>query len=132
MRRIGVLSGLAADDSEALARNAAFLGWTVGRNVRIDYRWSAANPEDSRKYAAELVTLGPDVILAASAANVGALEQASRTVPIVFRGVIDPVGAEPGVPGRTGSISKDSRSDHTWRDLLEQLQPFPAQTLFVQ
>jgi hypothetical protein len=72
------------------------------------------------------------MILAASGANVGALQQASRTVPIAFAGAIDPVGTELGIPGRTGSISKDSRSGHTWRDLLEQLPQFPAQTIFVQ
>src|SRR5262249_41579390 len=99
MRRIGVLAAIAADEPEAQARNASFLqrlgelGWTVGRNVRIDYRWSADNADDIRRYAAELVALVPDVILATSGATVGTLQQASRSVPIVFAGTIDPVGS---------------------------------------
>ena len=90
MRRIGVLMNLAADDPEAQARIAAFLqglqqlGWTVGRNVRIDYRWAAGDADDIRRYAAELVALAPDVILATGSATVGPLLQATRTVPIVF------------------------------------------------
>jgi putative ABC transport system substrate-binding protein len=77
MRRIGVLNSLAADDAEGQARLAAFLqvlqqsGWTVGRNLRIDTRWSAGNADEIRKYAAELVALAPDVILAAGGATVG-------------------------------------------------------------
>ena len=99
MRRIGVLMPLAADDPESQARIAAFLqglqqlGWTVGRNVRIDTRWAAADADDIRRHAAELVALAPDVILAAGAAAVGPLLQATRTVPIVFVSVADPVGA---------------------------------------
>ena len=79
MRRIGVLAAIAADEPEAQARNASFLqrlgelGWTVGRNVRIDYRWSADNADDIRRYAAELVALVPDVILATSGANRGGI-----------------------------------------------------------
>jgi len=98
MRRIGMLAAIAADEPEAQARNASFLqrlgelGWTVGRNVRIDYRWAADNADDIRRYATELVALVPDVILATSGATVGALQQASRSVPIVFAGTIDPVG----------------------------------------
>ena len=69
------------------------LGWTVGRNVRIDSRWAAANAADIRRHAAELVALAPDVILATGAATVGPLLQATRTVPIVFAVVADPVGA---------------------------------------
>ena len=90
---------LAADDPEGQARVAAFLqglqqlGWTVGRNVRIDIRWAAGNAERIRKYAAELVALAPDVILAAGSPAVGPLLQATRTVPIVFAHVADPVGA---------------------------------------
>ena len=99
MRRIGVLMTAAADDPEGQARLAAFLqglqqlGWTVGRNVRIDTRWGAGDADDIRKYAAELVALAPDVILAAGGATVGPLLQATRTVPIVFVHVPDPVGA---------------------------------------
>ena len=69
------------------------LGWTVGRNVRIDIRWAAGNADDIRKHAAELVALAPDVILATGASIVAPLLQATRTVPIVFASVADPVGA---------------------------------------
>ena len=98
MRRIGVLLAITADDPESKARVAAFaqrlqqLGWTVGQNVRVDYRWAGANVDNMRKYAAELVALAPDVILAHSSAAVAPLLQATRTVPIVFTVVADPVG----------------------------------------
>src|SRR5712691_11478661 len=98
MRRIGVLHSLAADDPEGQARLTAFvqglqqLGWTDGRNVRIEYRWAAGDADRIRKYAAEMVALAPDVILASTGSVVGALQQATRTVPIVFASVIDPVG----------------------------------------
>ena len=99
MRRVGVLMTTAADDPEGQARLAAFLqglqqlGWIDGRNARIDTRWAAAIPTTLRKYAAELLTLAPDVILAAGSQSVGPLLQATRTVPIVFVHVPDPVGA---------------------------------------
>jgi putative ABC transport system substrate-binding protein len=99
MRRIGMLMSLAADDPESLARLTAFLqrlqelGWTDGRNIRIDYRWAVGDAERSRRYAAELVALAPDVILAAGSVDLAALQQATRTVPIVFVHVADPVGA---------------------------------------
>jgi putative ABC transport system substrate-binding protein len=100
MRRIGVLMASAADDSEFQARMAAFLqglaqlGWSDGRNVRIDTRWATSNADDLRRHAAELAALAPDVLVAASGtATVAALLQATRTVPIVFVVVIDPVGA---------------------------------------
>src|SRR5262245_34511769 len=92
MRRIGVLMSLGADDRQGQARLAAFvqglreLGFTEGRNVRIDIRWGSGNPDDTRKYAAELVALAPDVILASGGTVVGALLQATRTVPIGFGG----------------------------------------------
>jgi len=98
-RRVGVLMGLAAGDPEGQARRAAFLeglqqlGWTDGRNVRIDTRWGAGNAEEIRKYAAELVALTPDVILASGGSVVGPLLQVTRTVPIVFTQTPDPVGA---------------------------------------
>src|SRR5438445_6166496 len=90
MRRIGVLMSLAADDSESSARLTAFvqglqqLGWTDGRNVRIDTRWAAGDADRGRKYAAELVALAPDVILASGGSVAGRLLQVTRTVPIVF------------------------------------------------
>src|SRR3974377_1563992 len=99
MRRIGVLMGLAATDAEGQARFAAFLqglqefGWAVGRNVTIDIRWFTGNSADARKYAAELVALAPDVILASTSAAVAPLVETTRTVPIVFPNVADPVGA---------------------------------------
>src|SRR5215471_8885857 len=99
MRRIGVLMNLSSDDAEGQARNAAFLqglqelGWTVGRNVRIEYRWGAGDAELFRRYESELVALAPDVILAVGGAVVPSLLQATRTVLIVFTGTPDPVGA---------------------------------------
>jgi len=99
MRRIGILMPLSTDDPEAQARIAAFqqglqqLGWTIGRNVRIDYRLSAGDADDARKYAVELVALAPDVILANGGAAVEPLLRATRSVPIVFAIVPDPVGS---------------------------------------
>src|SRR6266702_4771195 len=97
--RIGVLMAITADDPESQARLAAFAqglqqsGWTIGQNIRIEYRWASVNAEDLRRYAAELVALAPDVIVATSGATVGALQQASRSVPIVSAGTVDPVGS---------------------------------------
>jgi putative ABC transport system substrate-binding protein len=99
MRRVGVLMNAAADDKDGQARVIAFvqalqeLGWTDGRNARIDIRWGAGDPERYRGYAAELIALAPDVILAPTSGVVAVLQRATRTVPIVFTGVIDPVGA---------------------------------------
>src|SRR5262245_3052177 len=98
MRHIGILLPGAADDPEYQARVGAFLqalgqlGWSIGRNVRIDTRWAAANAAEVRRHAAELVAVAPDVILAHGASTVGPLLQATRTVPIVFPVVSDPVG----------------------------------------
>src|SRR5262245_32940555 len=99
VRRIAVLMAMAANDPEAQARLAAFmqglqkLGWAVGRNIQVDYRWGGSNADALRRYSEELVALVPDVILAHSSAAVGPLLQASRTIPIVFTIVADPVGA---------------------------------------
>ena len=99
MRRVGALIPLSANDPQAQVRNAAFLqglqqfGWTVGKDVQIDYRWSAGNEDDTRKYALELVALAPDVIFASGSQALGPLQRATRTVPIVFVLVADPVGA---------------------------------------
>src|SRR5437867_657905 len=99
MRRIAVLMSVAADDPEGKARFAAFrqslrqLGWDDGHNVRIETRWSAGKAENARSYAAELVALAPDVILASGGAVLGPLLQATRTVPIVFTQTPDPVAA---------------------------------------
>jgi putative ABC transport system substrate-binding protein len=99
MRRVGALMNTAADSADGQARFAAFvhglqqLGWTDGRNARLDVRWAAGDPERIRRYAAELVALAPDVILASGGTTLGPLRQVSRTVPTVFTGVGDPVGA---------------------------------------
>ena len=99
VRRVGVLLSLSADDPQGQARLKAFvqglqqLGWTDGRNMRIDTRWSAGNADDTRKYAAELVALAPEVILASGGSVAGPLLQATRTVPVVFTLTPDPVGA---------------------------------------
>ena len=134
VRRIGALMALAADDPDASVRVAAFaqglqeLGWTVGENVRIDYRW-APSEADRIRYAAELVALMPDVILATSGATVGALQQASRTVPIVFVTTIDPVGggwvaslARPG-GNATGFTSVEFSIGGKWLELLKEIAP---------
>jgi len=98
VRRVGVLTNLRPDDAEVQSRLAVFvkgleqLGWTVGRNLRIDYRWSEGNADRLRTDAAELVALGPDVTLATSGVSILPLQQASRSVPIVFAQTIDPVG----------------------------------------
>jgi putative ABC transport system substrate-binding protein len=99
MRRIGVLTPFTADDAEGHARLTAFaqglqqLGWTVGQNIRIDYRWGDGKPGTMRKSADELVSLAPDVLLANSSAAISPLLQATRIVPIVFAAVADPVSA---------------------------------------
>ena len=99
IRRIGVLTSVAADYPYGRVRIAAFmqglqqLGWTVGRNVQIEYRWAAGSADDLRKYARELVALAPEVIFAAGGTTLGSLLQATRAVPIVFAIVPDPVGS---------------------------------------
>jgi putative tryptophan/tyrosine transport system substrate-binding protein len=135
MRRIGVLMNVAADDPEAQARNVAFLqglhelGWTDGRDVRIDYRWAAGDADRLRRYAAELVALAPDVVLASGTSTVGPLQRASGTVPIVFAGVADPVGAgfvnsmaRPG-SNAIGFISFEYVLSGKWLELLKQIAP---------
>jgi putative tryptophan/tyrosine transport system substrate-binding protein len=136
MRRIGVLMASAADDSENQARMAAFLqglaqlGWTDGRNVRIDIRWATTNADDLRRHAAELAALAPDVLVAASGtATVAPLLQATRTVPIVFVVVVDPVGAgfvaslaRPG-GNATGFTMFEYGLSGKWLELLKQIAP---------
>jgi putative tryptophan/tyrosine transport system substrate-binding protein len=113
MRRIGVLLPAAADDPQFQARVGAFLqalalsGWTIGRNLRIDTRWATINADDIRKHAAELVALAPDVILAHGAGAVGALLQATRTVPIVFPVLGDPVVAQKPIRSRNRFANED-------------------------
>jgi putative ABC transport system substrate-binding protein len=135
MRRVGVLLNRVADDPEEQARLAAFLqrlqelGWTDGRNVWIDYRWAAADPDRSRTYAAELVALAPDVILAAGSQSVAALQQTATTVPIVFANVVDPVGAgfvarlaRPG-GNATGFTPFEYSLSGKWLELLKEIAP---------
>jgi putative ABC transport system substrate-binding protein len=134
-RRIGVLVSFSRDNPDGQARLAAFakglqeLGWTDGRNIRIEYRWSGGDAERTRKYAAELVALAPGVILAGNTSTVGALQQASRTVPIVFAGVVDPVAAgfvdslaRPG-GNTTGFINFEFGISGKWLELLKEIAP---------
>jgi putative tryptophan/tyrosine transport system substrate-binding protein len=133
-RRIGVLMSMAEEDPEGQARVRAFvdglqqLGWTDGHNVRIDIRW-AGNPADTGKYAAELVALAPDVIFAPVSATVAALQRITRSVPIVFGSVIDPVGAgfvaslaRPG-GNTTGFSGFEYSLSGKWLELLKELAP---------
>jgi putative tryptophan/tyrosine transport system substrate-binding protein len=135
VRRIGVLMNLASDDAEGQARLAAFhqglqqLGWTVGRNVQIDYRWSAGNADYIRKFAAELVALAPDVIVSTGSPSVAVLQQATRSVPIVFTAVVDPVGgglvaslARPG-GNATGFMLFEYSTSGKWLELLKEIAP---------
>src|SRR5262249_38971720 len=135
MRRVGVLTNLAADDPEGQVRFTAFaqalaqLGWTVGQNLRIEHRWAAADAERIRKYAAELVTLAPDVMLATGAAGVAPLPQETRTVPVVFVLVPDPVGAgfvnslaRPG-GNATGFVQFEYGISGKWLELLKEIAP---------
>jgi putative ABC transport system substrate-binding protein len=135
MRRIGVLMSLAEDDPEEQVRYAAFveglqqLGWTDGRSVRIDPRWAAGDADRGRKYAAELVGLAPDVILASGGTVATALVQATRTVPIVFTQTPDPVGAgfvaslaHPG-GNATGFTNFEYGMGAKWLELLKQIAP---------
>jgi len=144
MRRIGVFMPLAADDKQAQARLAAFLqglqelGWTDGRNVRIDYRWAAGDAERIRRYAVELAALAPDVILAGGAAVVPSLLQATRTVPIVFTQTPDPVGAgfvnslaRPG-GNVTGFLVFEYGISAKWLELLKEITPHVTRAAVIR
>ena len=135
MPRICVLLPASAGDPEYQARLGAFLqglallGWTAGRNVRIDTRWAAGNGEHFRRYAEELVALAPDVILASSSVAVGALQKVTRTTPIVFVAVVDPVGsglvpslAHPG-GNTTGFTNFEYGMSGKWLELLKEIAP---------
>jgi len=135
VRRVAVLMPYSANDPQSQNRNAAFLqalqqlGWIVGQNVEIDYRWSGGNEDDTRKYAAELVALGPDVIFTAGSAAIEPLRRATRTVPIVFALVPDPIGAgfvdNLARPG--GNITGFTQFDYAiatkWLALLKEIAP---------
>jgi putative ABC transport system substrate-binding protein len=144
MRRIGVLTNLAADDPEAQTRVGAFLqglqefGWAVGRNMRIDSRWGGGDAEKTRRYAAELVALAPDVILTSGATALGPLLQATRSVPIVFAQVPDPVGsglinslARPG-GNATGFTTFEYGLSGKWLELLKQMAPGVTQVAVIR
>ena len=135
MRRVGVLMSLAADDVDGKARLAAFLqglqqlGWIDGRNVRIDARWGAGDADRTRRYAAELVALAPEVILATGSPPVAALQQATRSAAIVFADVGDPVGqgfvetlARPG-GNTTGFMLFEYAMGGKWLELLKEIAP---------
>lgn len=134
-RRIGVLSNLAPDDPEGQARNVVLvqglqaLGWHVGRNLQIDYRWSSGDANRLQAHAAELIALGPDVVLASSGVSILPLLQVSRSVPIVFAQTVDPVGlgvveslARPG-GNVTGFTNIEFGITAKWLELLKQISP---------
>jgi len=144
MRRIGVLTPFAADDPEGQARLRAFmqglqqLGWTDGRNLRIDIRWGAGDAERIRRNAAELVALAPDVILAVASATTGPLLRATRAVPIVFVQVAEPVGAgfvdslaQPG-GNATGFMLYEYGIGGKWLELLKEIAPGVKRVGFLQ
>src|SRR5262245_44541156 len=138
MRRIGVLTGAGvdADDADMKARFAAFeqaleqRGWSHGRNVQIDYRFGSGNPDDIRRHAVELAALAPDVILSSGAASVGpTLLHATRTIPVVFVSVVDPVGAgfvdsmaQPG-GNATGFVMLEYSMTAKYLELLKEIAP---------
>jgi len=135
VRRIGVLTARTATDPEstedigAFAQGLAELGWTIGRNVRIEYRYAAGNPEMFHKYAKEMAALAPEVILASGTPSVAALQQASRSLPIVFTAVTDPVGAgfvdsvaQPG-GNTTGFMLSEYSLNTKLLELLKQVAP---------
>jgi ABC-type uncharacterized transport system substrate-binding protein len=135
LRRVGVLMNLAESDPEARPRLNAFqrrlqeLGWTEGRNVRIDYRWTAGDYDRMRVYAAELVGLGPDVILAAGHSVTEVLQKTTGTVPIVFVLVSDPIGSGfiPSLAHPGGNITGFTYVEYTvggkWLEMLKEIAP---------
>jgi len=144
MRRIGVLTPFAANDAEGQARLTAFAqglhhwGWIVGQNIRIEYRWGDGKADTMRKYATELVALAPDVILASSSAAVAPLLEASRTVPIVFAGIADPVGAgyveslaRPG-GNATGFAIYEYSISGKWLEVLKEVAPRVTQVAVLR
>jgi putative ABC transport system substrate-binding protein len=135
VRRIGVLLPATSDDAQYQAWFGAFLqalgqsGWTIGRNVQVDTRWAAANAASVRRHATELAALAPDVIVSPGASTVGPLLQVTRTIPIVFAIVADPVGAgfvsslaRPG-GNATGFTSFEYGTSGKWLELLKEIAP---------
>src|SRR6516225_5978225 len=144
MRRVGVLLPTAADNAIFQARMAAFLdglqqlGWTDGRNVRIDTRWAAGDADLIRKYAGELVALGPDVVMAFTSGAVPPLQQVTRAIPIVFAIVADPVGAgyveslaRPG-GNVTGFTTFEYALGGKWLELLKEIAPRTARVAVLR
>ena len=144
LRRIGVLSSLAADDPQAPIRVAALLqglkeqGWTDGRNLRIDYRWGSGDAELFRRYAAELIALTPEVILTSGLPCLVAVRRATRTVPIVFVQITDPVGAglvaslaRPG-GNITGFTLYEYSMGAKWLELLREIAPAVKRVLVLR
>jgi putative ABC transport system substrate-binding protein len=144
MRRIGAHMNLAAKDSQSQLYTGAFvdglqkLGWTVGRNVQIDYRWTEGDPDRIRKYADELVALAPDVILTVGGSQVGPLQQATRTIPIVFVQVTDAVGrgfveslAKPG-GNTTGFTNFEFDISSKWLETLKEIAPRMTQAAVLR
>ena len=143
-RHIGFLIGLPADDPESHARHAAFLqglqelGWTVGRNLRMDYRSAGGSADLYSKYAAELVALAPEVIVTGGTAALAALLQATRTVPVVFANATDPVGAgyvaslaRPG-GNATGFMNNEFGLAAKWVELLKQIAPRVTRAVVIR
>ena len=135
VRRIGVLMSTAVDDPQDPARLAAFaqglqeLGWTIGRNVRLDYRWSASSPDNARKYAAELAALAPNVMLASGTIALAAVQHMRHTIPVVFVNLVDPVSAgfveslaRPG-GNTTGFLLFEYGISGKWVELLKEIAP---------
>jgi len=135
IRRVGVLMSTAVDDPQDQTRHSVFaqglqeLGWTIGRNVRIDYRWGAGSSDNARKYAAELAALAPDVMLASGFVALAALQQTTPTIPVVFVNVIDPVSggfveslARPG-GNATGFVLFEYTITGKLVELLKQIAP---------
>jgi putative ABC transport system substrate-binding protein len=144
MRRIGVLLPGSSDDPEFQVRIGAFLqglallGWNVGRNARIETRWATSNPSEIRRHAAELAALAPDVILAHGASTVGPLLQATRTIPVVFPIISDPVAAgfvdslaRPG-GNATGFIASEYGIAAKWLELLKEIAPTVTQVAVLR
>jgi putative ABC transport system substrate-binding protein len=135
VRRIGVLMSTAVDDPQDPARLATFaqglqeLSWIIGRNLRIDYRWSASNPDNAHKYAAELAALAPDAMLASGTIALEAVQEISHTIPVVFVNLIDPVSggfveslARPG-GNTTGFLLFEYSISGKWLELLKEIAP---------
>jgi putative ABC transport system substrate-binding protein len=144
VRRVAALMPYTANDPQVQNRNAAFLqglqqlGWTVGQNIQIDYRWSEGNEDDTRKYAAELVALAPDVIFTSGSTAVGPLRRATRTVPIVFVLVPDPVGAgfvdslaRPG-GNITGFTQFEYGIGAKWLEVLKEIAPNTTRAAIIR